>query len=88
MRRHIIFSGNVQGVGFRYILSMYAVSLKLTGFVRNLSDGDVEAEVQGSPENIAILISKMHEVKHIRIDEFFETTIPEVKDETKFKIRS
>lgn len=87
MRRHIIFSGHVQGVGFRYILSMYAVSLGLTGFVRNLSNGDVEAQVQGSAENIGILISKMHEVKHIYIEGFSETTMPEVKDETKFKIR-
>lgn len=87
MRRHIIFSGNVQGVGFRYIFSMYAVSLNLTGFVKNLCNGDVEAQVQGNPENIGILISKMYEVRHIEIDGFSETTIPEVKDETKFKIR-
>ena len=47
IRKHIFFTGRVQGVGFRYQSAYYARSLGLTGWVRNLSDGRVEMEVQG-----------------------------------------
>lgn len=47
IRKHIYFSGRVQGVGFRYQAAYYARSLGLTGWVRNLSDGRVEMEIQG-----------------------------------------
>ena len=53
-RRHIVFSGNVQGVGFRYRAYHAAQSLRLTGWVRNEWDGTVEMEVQGSPDSINI----------------------------------
>lgn len=48
VRKHIFFSGNVQGVGFRYRSFYIAQSLGLTGWVENLWDGRVEMEVQGS----------------------------------------
>ena len=49
VRKHIIFSGRVQGVGFRYTACYLARPLGLTGWVKNLWDGDVEMEVQGDP---------------------------------------
>ena len=48
VRKHIFFSGDVQGVGFRYRSFYIAQSLGLTGWVENLWDGRVEMEVQGS----------------------------------------
>ncbi|WP_252900571.1 acylphosphatase [Vulcanisaeta sp. JCM 14467] len=39
--------GNVQGVGFRPTLRRQALSLGLTGYARNLSDGSVEVVVEG-----------------------------------------
>ena len=48
VRRHIYFSGRVQGVGFRFQASWAAKRLDLTGWVRNLDDGRVEMEVRGS----------------------------------------
>lgn len=42
VRRHIYFSGRVQGVGFRFQASWAAKRLDLTGWVRNLDDGRVE----------------------------------------------
>lgn len=45
--REIIFHGRVQGVGFRYTASRIAATYELTGYVRNLSDGTVEALMQG-----------------------------------------
>ena len=56
VRKHFYFSGRVQGVGFRYQSAYYARRLGLTGWVRNLSDGRVEMEVQGKEALITQLI--------------------------------
>jgi len=45
--------GRVQGVGFREACVEEAESLGLTGWVRNRTDGSVEALLQGRPEQIA-----------------------------------
>ncbi len=47
IRKHLIFSGRVQGVGFRYRAMNIAQMLGLTGWVKNRWDGKVEMEVQG-----------------------------------------
>ena len=59
VRAHIYFSGTVQGVGFRYTTLSFARQLLLTGWVRNLPDGRVEASVEGSTEKIEELLSKL-----------------------------
>lgn len=46
MRVHVIISGIVQGVGFRFFLSQKAQELGLTGWVKNRKDGKVEADFQ------------------------------------------
>ena len=46
-RAHVIFSGYVQGVGFRYSARRSAAGFAVTGWVRNLPDGNVEFEAQG-----------------------------------------
>lgn len=46
-RVHLVISGYVQGVFFRASAQGAARSLKLTGFVRNLPDGSVEAVAEG-----------------------------------------
>lgn len=56
MRAHIIVSGLVQGVGFRYFIHRKATELELRGFVRNLYNGDVEIVVEGEKDKIQILI--------------------------------
>ncbi len=50
---HLYFSGNVQGVGFRYTSQRIAKNYKISGWVRNLSDGRVEMIVEGSEDEIA-----------------------------------
>ncbi len=50
--RHIIFSGSVQGVGFRFTAHRMARRHQLTGYVRNLRDGTVEMLAQGKAEDI------------------------------------
>lgn len=56
IRKHIIFYGYVQGVGFRYTASHTARSLGISGWVRNLDDGSVEMEAEGRPADIERLI--------------------------------
>lgn len=45
--RHLSVIGNVQGVGFRYAMCAEARRLQLAGWVRNRSDGSVEAVAMG-----------------------------------------
>lgn len=50
--KNIRFFGKVQKVGFRETLRTHASVLGLTGWVRNRSDGSVEAEAFGTKEKI------------------------------------
>jgi len=47
VRVHVLVSGLVQGVGFRYFVYNKAISLTLTGYVKNLYSGEVEIEAEG-----------------------------------------
>ena len=47
-----IFSGRVQGVGFRFTALNVANQYHLTGYVRNIANGSVEMLVQGPAETI------------------------------------
>ena len=54
-RWRLIIQGHVQGVGFRSACSRRALDLGVKGWVRNLRDGSVEVEVEGTPLAIAEL---------------------------------
>ena len=47
IRAHVLISGRVQGVGFRWSTQNMAYELGLTGWVKNLRDGRVEAIFEG-----------------------------------------
>jgi acylphosphatase len=47
-RLRILYSGRVQGVGFRYTVRTLATGFEVTGTVRNLPDGRVEVTAEGS----------------------------------------
>jgi acylphosphatase len=55
--RHLVIVGHVQGVGFRYAMARKAQALALRGWVRNRTDGNVEAVVQGDPDAVAQMIA-------------------------------
>ena len=76
IRQHIYFSGRVQAVGFRFRAQMNATQLGLTGWVRNLFDGRVEAEVQGEIEQINRFINKMKNEQWIDITDMEVEDIP------------
>lgn len=50
--RHLSITGRVQGVGYRDALRRQAQSRALTGWVRNRSDGSVEAVLQGPAQAV------------------------------------
>ena len=52
MARHFVITGRVQGVGFRYFTQDVARREGVTGWVRNLPDGAVEALVEGDAEAV------------------------------------
>ena len=60
-RMVVLFSGRVQGVGFRQTTVEIARAFPLAGTVRNLSDGRVELMVEGAPENINFLLRALRE---------------------------
>ena len=59
VRAHVLISGRLQGVFFRDHTQRWASTLGLSGWVRNLYDGRVEAVVEGEGENIEELIAKL-----------------------------
>jgi len=56
MNARLIITGNVQGVGFRAFVRNRAIKNNVTGWVKNLDDGSVEALLSGSQENLNKLI--------------------------------
>ena len=49
-------TGQVQGVGYRFWMTRTAASLGLRGWVRNRTDGSVEALITGAPEAVAAMV--------------------------------
>ena len=84
--KHIIFTGRVQGIGFRFTALDMANRYKLTGRVCNLPDGTVEIIIQGHPDDIDNCIQDIKDsfagyIRETRIEEV--TFDPQYKD---FKI--
>ena len=76
VRKHIVFHGRVQGVGFRYTAKYMAQSLELTGWVRNEPDGTVTMEVQGREALINKLLSGLNSNQFISIEWIDTEEIP------------
>lgn len=51
-RLRVVYSGNVQGVGFRYTVKSLAPGYEVAGIIRNLSDGGVELVVEGAEDEL------------------------------------
>ena len=57
--RRVVVEGAVQGVGYREFTRRAALRLNVSGWVRNRSDGAVEALVRGPPAGVEALIAEM-----------------------------
>ena len=56
---HALFSGRVQGVGFRFTVCRIAERFAVTGYVRNLGDGDVELVAEGTAPELSGFICEI-----------------------------
>jgi acylphosphatase len=86
-RRHVIYSGNVQGVGFRYAALRAAEGYDVTGFVRNLPDGDVELLVEGTADQVQVLLDDVAGQMAAYITRADETTSPATGEFQGFTVR-
>ena len=80
VRKHIFFTGRVQGVGFRYTAVHLARPLGLTGWVKNLWDGRVEMEVQGRSEAVERLLSGLRNQRFIVIEDIEIQEMPVIEE--------
>lgn len=86
-RYYMIAEGRVQGVGFRYYCQLNASNLNLTGWVRNMSNGMVEMEVQGEIESIFSFIKIINKGNlFINVTSLSKKEINILPNENKFKI--
>lgn len=70
IQAHVFIKGWVQGVAFRYWARNEASKLGLTGWVRNLEDGRVEAVFEGEKEKVEEMIEKCKEGPYLsRVEE-------------------
>lgn len=83
VRKHIVFTGHVQGVGFRYRSYYVARARNITGWVKNNWDGSVEMEAQGMEEQIERMLTALNQDTFIRIDHMEICDIP-LEEENRF----
>ena len=86
VRKHIVFYGRVQGVGFRYTAKYLARSLELTGWVKNDWDGTVTMEVQGREQLINKLLTGLNHFRFISIEWMDTKEIP-LEEERSFDVK-
>ena len=84
----MLFSGTVQGVFFRRTVSRHAVSLGLKGWVRNLTDGRVEALVVADSAVLDLLIDRCRtENDAARVDTVKTRVLPDEDLGERFEVK-
>jgi acylphosphatase len=86
-RRELFYTGNVQGVGFRYTAQRIARAYQVAGFVRNLRDGRVQLAVEGQPQEIDAFLTDLQSRMQGYIQGVTESEMPPTGDLSGFEIR-
>ncbi|MBI5201464.1 MAG: acylphosphatase [Elusimicrobia bacterium] len=87
-RKHLVVTGRVQGVGFRWFASETARACGVTGWVRNRPDGTVEAEAQGTPAAVTGFVSALKKgPRFASVSEVAEQDVPAKAGDSDFEIR-
>lgn len=60
----VFFTGRVQGVGFRYTALQVAKEFEVSGWVKNLADGRVQLEAEGTPKTVKDFVAALEERMH------------------------
>ena len=87
IRKHIVFYGYVQGVGFRYRARHAADLYGCTGWVENEWDGSVTMEIQGEEEQIDRVILAIAKGTYVQIEKMDVKSIAVVEGEYGFRTR-
>ena len=75
--RRVMVEGIVQGVGYREFTRRAALRLNVSGWVRNRSDGAVEALVRGSPAGVEALVAEMRKGPRLAVVESLRMIEPD-----------
>ncbi len=87
IRVHAIISGHVQGVYYRASTQAEAERLQLTGWVRNLNNGNVEFEAQGQQDAIQALLDwALIGPQHAQVSSVDWSAIPPQNQEEQFQV--
>lgn len=87
IRERLIFTGRVQGVGFRYRAKYAADSVGVTGWVTNEWDGSVVMEAQGTAEQINRVLKMINQSLYIQISWIDRKPLPKEQCEKGFHVR-
>lgn len=86
-RRTVLFSGEVQGVGFRATARRFAAGRPLAGYVRNLADGRVELVAEGEAAAIDGLVVALRDHFGHMVQNTSSSSAPPGEDLVGFTIR-
>jgi len=84
--RRVLYTGQVQGVGFRYTTRRIAHRYPVTGYVRNLPDGRVELLAEGSPSDLDQLLADIAAAMSDHIHDTETQSLPPTNRYTTFEI--
>jgi acylphosphatase len=87
IRRRVIYHGRVQGVFFRATSREIARRFAVTGYVRNLRDGTVELEAEGTREQVEAFLSAVADHFRGNIERAEISEITPVGSEGSFEVR-
>lgn len=86
-RREVLFSGRVQGVGFRYTVRGIAARHDVNGFVKNLHDGRVLLVVEGASRSLEDFIAAVQAEMDRYIANTQTAVLPATGEFTRFEVR-
>ena len=86
-QREVHYAGRVQGVGFRYTVRALAQRFDVTGFVRNLSDGQVHLVVEGAADEIDSFLDEVKAEMSNYIRDVQQIARPAAGNFARFEIR-
>jgi acylphosphatase len=86
-RREVCYQGRVQGVGFRYTAQWIAARFRVTGYVRNLPDGNVLLVAEGHPEELDRFLAEVRGQMGRYIDQARQTVGAATGQFSHFEIR-
>jgi len=87
VRKHLVFFGVVQGVGFRRRARLAAEAVGAAGWVRNNKIGTVSMEIQGTEAQIDMVLQALENAPRIQIERITSRTMPLENEEGFYRWR-